>query len=54
MRLRRGLGVVIFSAHVGPTLARKATEFGADVYLTKPYDDQELLDAVDQAVASNQ
>ena len=49
MGARTDLGVVIFSAHVGPELARKADEFGADVYLTKPYEDQELLDAVTRA-----
>jgi CheY-like chemotaxis protein len=49
MGARTDLGVVIFSAHVGPELSRKADEFGADVYLTKPYEDQELLDAVARA-----
>jgi CheY-like chemotaxis protein len=45
-------GVVVFSAHVGPVEARRAEELGAVAYLTKPYDDDALLRAVDVAAAA--
>jgi CheY-like chemotaxis protein len=42
-------GVVMSSAHVGPIEARRAEELGATAYLTKPYDDEELLRVVSAA-----
>lgn len=43
-------GVVVFSAHVGPVEAARAEELGASAYLTKPYDDVDLLRALASAV----
>ena len=47
------LGIIVFSAHVGPVEAMRARELGAAVYLTKPYDHDELLRAVAASATGN-
>ncbi|WP_435185966.1 response regulator [Halobellus sp. EA9] len=45
----RGVGVVVSTVAAGADVRERALEAGADVYLVKPYDQEELLEAVESA-----
>lgn len=49
---RRRPGVVVFSAHVGPAEVKLAQQLGAECYLTKPYEPDQLLEAVEVAAGA--
>ncbi len=44
------LRVVVITAHVDDPLRRQILETGAVAFLTKPFDDEELLEAIDRAL----
>ena len=45
------LPIVVITGHADEDLCRRAYERGAVAVLLKPFDDQELLDAIDRAFA---
>jgi len=46
--------LIFFSADSGPVAVRKKIEQGADVYLRKPFTDEDLLQAVDTCLKEKQ
>jgi FixJ family two-component response regulator len=48
---RAGLPTVVITAHDEPGTRQKCLALGAAAYLRKPFDDKELLSAIDDAVA---
>lgn len=51
-RLHAGIGVVMLTAHGDQQTRRRAAELGADVFLTKPFRSDELVQSVKRRFVS--
>lgn len=49
--LIEGISVIVFSAHEADYMARKAREVGSEGFLAKPFDPEDLVHAVESAMA---
>jgi two-component system response regulator FixJ len=46
--------IIIITGHGGPSVARDVLGRGAFAYVEKPFDDQQILDAISRALATDQ